>query len=125
MGCAGSTNALKGTNAADKAVMIMPQPNFVIKTTRQISGKKVFINVCTNEMMWPFPSILISELKTVEDNRGDKCQCIDIVIHPATLLLENENTVCLVVIRKVTKELVSRKKRKTIEQIYKAAHFFF
>ena len=42
------------------------------------------------------------------DKRGLVCQCVDAVIHPAAVLQQQSNTLCLVIIRKVNKILNMR-----------------
>ena len=63
--------------------MVLPVPNFVMKTQRLKSTDKLFINVCTSELIRPFPSILVGVLRLDVGKRGDKCQVVDVVIHPA------------------------------------------
>lgn len=62
MGCTvGKTN----TKSNEKPVFIMPVPKFVIKTSRISTAEKFFINVCVSELMFAFPSILVSPIKLV------------------------------------------------------------
>jgi hypothetical protein len=62
MGCTTSNDKLK---KGDEPVFIMPTPKFVIKTSRISKSDKFFINVCTSELMFAFPSILVSTIKLV------------------------------------------------------------
>ena len=113
MGCAGSKYREKagrlGRQNSDKTTAtIYPKPCYVLKTQRMVSSDKFFINVCTAEEMWPFPAVLVSDLREDVDKRGNHCQCVDAVVHPEALMRpdNSKDTVNLVIIRKVVSELV-------------------
>ena len=109
MGCAGSKHRAYSSGRAGETTndnLIYPKPNYVLKTQRVVSGDKFFINVCTAVEMWPFPSILVSGLREDVDKRGNHCQCVDAVVHPEVLIgSNNQDTVNVVIIRRVTNEL--------------------
>lgn len=83
-----------------------PEAGYVIKTS--IDGtKKVFINICTNELVakpssipskkdgsrglqWSLPHSLSPPSEDF-DNKKERCQVFDVVYHPDTLHLANKN----------------------------------
>jgi hypothetical protein len=95
MGCSSSKQKNLKTE-----IYIQPLPNFVIKTqlipaesSASSSGTdsnakakaktKVFINICTNDHIWKYPSCMVGPIRAVKDKRGDECLCCDIVYHPS------------------------------------------
>ena len=86
----------------DTVDYITPYPTYVIKTQREKSGDKVFVNLCTAEEMWNFPAILVGELREDTDKRGRTCQCVDAVVHPAAVRDEPQEALCSLILKKVS-----------------------
>ena len=81
MGCSSSKN-LRGVSSPATA-LIIPQPVFVIKTMKETTDEKFFINVLILEDSAITPSeVMISDISMDVDKRNHECHIIDFVCSP-------------------------------------------